>query len=465
MINQPLEINKYLFYETLIQSYVDSSRFIERKWLAERIETELSYSNCRFLLLTAEPGAGKTVLMAQLARQHPNWPRYFIRRDSQTPLSSGDARSFLFAIGHQLAAQFPILFHPEKLEIAVKQRIGELAAGGKVVGITVDELRVSPFYNTSLKVEQDVNIVAGDLEGISVTKMVAEKRFLEIENLQYLALLDPARVLLKEEPDARIVILIDALDELLYYQGRDNILKWLAACPELPSNVRLVITSRPEDLLNILRQRQQLWLKEDIIDAQSEQVHADLRLYAENFAYHEPVKQILAEYEKDSSEFVTQAVWKADGNFQYLAGLMLGIEKAIEQNNKDQLKQLVTLKNVPVGLENLYSFFLNLIKNDVAGEKIEVSGNTPFEVNLVRVWEGLYQPILGVLSVAKEPLNANQIKVFSGFQGGMRYFISAIERLGQFLDNLDSRYRLYHSTFAEFPHIAKDTGCISQLLS
>jgi len=59
----------------------------------------LSDLNYRFVLLTAEPGAGKTSLMASLARQHPDWLRYFIRRDSQTPLSGGDARSFLLAIG------------------------------------------------------------------------------------------------------------------------------------------------------------------------------------------------------------------------------------------------------------------------------------------------------------------------------------------------------------------------------
>jgi len=39
---------------------------------------------------------------------------------------------------------------------------------------------------------------------LSVTRMVAEKRFLEIENLQYLALLDPAKVMQKEDPTGKI---------------------------------------------------------------------------------------------------------------------------------------------------------------------------------------------------------------------------------------------------------------------
>jgi hypothetical protein len=74
------------------------------------------------VVLTAAPGAGKTAFLAWLAHTRPDRLRYFIRRDSQAPLSSGDARSFLFAIGHQLASLRPLLFRPEKLEVVVSQR-------------------------------------------------------------------------------------------------------------------------------------------------------------------------------------------------------------------------------------------------------------------------------------------------------------------------------------------------------
>ncbi|KPQ42318.1 MAG: hypothetical protein MPEBLZ_03142 [Candidatus Methanoperedens nitroreducens] len=442
------QIGSDLFYEALIKSYVVSHSFVERPWLAKRIETALSDPNCRFLLLTAEPGAGKTAFMAWLANQHLDWPRYFIRRDSQTPLGSGDAHSFLFAIGHQLAALYPEIFNPDKLEIVIEQRIDTLEAGGRVVGMTIEELQVSPFYETSLKVKQDVKIAAGDLKGISVSKIVAEERFLEVGNLQYLALLDPAEVLLKEKPNARIVILIDAMDELRYFPSRDNILRWLISCPLLSPNIRIVITSRPEELLNILRQSKKEWLKEETIDTRSDEVQADLRRYTEQFISQGLVKQLLAGYERD--EFVTLAVMRADGNFQYLAALLRGIEQTIEQDRKEQLKQLLRFENVPVGLENLYSFFLMQIKNSVSGEVIEILGDTPFEVRHVEAWKELYQPILGILAVAREPLDALQIKGFSGFQGEDRYLHAALEMLGQFLDHLYSSYRLYHSTFAEF---------------
>jgi hypothetical protein len=76
--------------------------FADRPWLKNQIESTIADDEGRFLLLTVEQGAGKTALMAWLADLHPEWPRYFVRRDSQTPLLSGDAWLFVFGIGQQL---------------------------------------------------------------------------------------------------------------------------------------------------------------------------------------------------------------------------------------------------------------------------------------------------------------------------------------------------------------------------
>jgi hypothetical protein len=84
-----------LFNEALIESYVDSPRFVERPWLWRRVQAALDQPECQFVLLTAEPGAGKTALMAWIARHHPTWPRYFIRRDQRTPLEDGGARGLI----------------------------------------------------------------------------------------------------------------------------------------------------------------------------------------------------------------------------------------------------------------------------------------------------------------------------------------------------------------------------------
>jgi hypothetical protein len=440
-----------LFYETLIQSYVNAPHFVERTWLAEQIEEKLAKPGCRFLLLTAEPGAGKTAFAAWLAHEHADWLRYFIRRDSQTPLSSGDARSCLFAVSHQLAARRPRLFRSEQLEVVVEQRVRELQAEGKVVGIQVEDLRVSPFYRTVLKVEQDVPIVAGELAGISAKHMTVEKRILEIGNLQHLALLDPAAALLAEDARARIVVLIDALDELRYHPGQDNILQWLASCPELPSNVRVVLTSRPDDeMLSRFRRSQERWLREAAIDPRSERVQGDLRRYVTGFSAQDSVKDALVGQDVDASDFAARFVAKAEGNFQYVAALFRGIEQAIAGGEQEQLHQLLSGADLPAGLEQLYAFFLTLIRDSVADQKIEIEGEDSLDVTYLPAWEGLYQPVLGVLAVAREPLADGQIASLGSIQAEDRWLQGALGRLGQFLEQEGKRYRLYHSSFPEF---------------
>ena len=55
------------------------------------MEERLDKPGCRYVVVVGEPGAGKSGVMAGLAARHCDWMRYFIRRDSITPLSGGDA--------------------------------------------------------------------------------------------------------------------------------------------------------------------------------------------------------------------------------------------------------------------------------------------------------------------------------------------------------------------------------------
>lgn len=70
-----------LFQREIVASYVQQPRFIRRDWLAARVEEQFGETGCRFLLLTAEPGAGKSAFVAQLAEDHTGWPVTFIRRE------------------------------------------------------------------------------------------------------------------------------------------------------------------------------------------------------------------------------------------------------------------------------------------------------------------------------------------------------------------------------------------------
>ena len=466
MVNEG-QADTELFSTGLVRSYVDDDpRFVERPWLAAVIGKKLADPGCRFLLLTGEPGSGKTAIMAWLARRNRDWPRYFIRRDSQVPLNSGDARSLVFALGHQLAALRPDLFHPNKLEVVVRQHVGEITAGGRTVGISVEDLEVSPFYATALLVEQEAGLVAGELAGISVGRLVMEPRLLELANLQHLALLDPAELLLREEPDVHLVILVDALDELRYQTGAESALDWLSACPVLPANVRFLLTSRPDErLLELFRARQREWLLEVAIDADPDEVEADLARYATGFTAEPDVASALATHKIAPKDFIAEAVRHADRNFQYLAAFFRGIAHSLkafgdakeeERSERwEELRRLLGFEDVPAGLGQLYGFFLSLIRDAVARERVEVPGRALGEVERLPAWEGLYQPVLGVLAVAYEPLSGEQIRDFGGIDADLRWVNGALARLGQFLDPHLCGHRLYHATFAEYLTAAK----------
>lgn len=227
MGTQSTPSNGDLFYASLIGSYVDDPQYVERGWLTERIETALADPGCRFLLLTAEPGAGKSACLAGLAHQHPDWPRTFIRRDQVSPLGSPGARAFLLRIGLQLAAVAPWAFASGPLEITIRQRVGTLTEDASAVGAEVKRLIGSPFRRAALAISQEVERAEGRLTGLRVEEWISDPHLIPLDDLPHLALLDPAITLLREAPERRIVILVDALAELRFQDREDNLLSWL----------------------------------------------------------------------------------------------------------------------------------------------------------------------------------------------------------------------------------------------
>jgi hypothetical protein len=248
MMIEPLgRESETLFFRPIVEGYVNNPRFLRRDWLAAEVNERLQEPDCRFVLLTAEPGAGKSTFLAQLAYDHPQRPVYFIRRDQRTPLTDGGSQSFFLRLGYQLAAAHPELFTPEQVQISVQQRVGQLDESGEVVGAEVDRIVASPFYQQIVQIKQQVRRSRGNVAGLRVGEWVVDPRLLPANDLQNMALIDPAWALLKEQPDEQIIVLVDALDELRSQAIDHSLLNWLTHCPELPANIRFVLTSRPPD--------------------------------------------------------------------------------------------------------------------------------------------------------------------------------------------------------------------------
>jgi hypothetical protein len=437
-----------IFFNEVIQERIeDDPLFVERKWLVSRIEHVLNDPSCRFVLVTGEPGIGKTTMMAELARHYPDSLRYFLRVDNRTPYRSGSAQSFLMSIGLQLALRRRELFRSEILDGVVRQRVATIQSGGTVIGIKAKDWIISPFYQATLTIDQKADNVAGTLIGIDVGRMVINRRLIDPDNLQFLALFDPARALWQTEPTARILILVDALDELHNNSKQESIVDWLASCPELPPNVRFVLTSRDDPVLVSFKQRQSQWLKLEKISLSSEGVQRDLHSYTSKFVDQDAMIDVLAEHKLNADIFIERAAAKAQGNFLYLHTLFRAI-----QDTRDPQRQelLLRLEDVPAGLEELYRFFLEWIKHDVRGKKAVFLDEDTLKSSRRPFWTDLIQPLLGVLAVAGEPLSVEQIMQFGRIQVQDRWLPEALGHVRQFLSVVDDRYFLYHSTFSEY---------------
>jgi hypothetical protein len=459
-------VEEDLDQQKLIRDYVDAPDFIERHWLEKRVLELLDDPTCQFLLLTAVPGAGKTALLAWLAQRHPDWLRYFLRWNSKAPLRDGSARSFLVTIGFQLLARRASLFRQDSLELAIKVEAEKVGHGGKLVGLRTKLLQASPFR----RIAADIVLSAGTLDGEAVA--VEAERITEVPDLgalQLLALFGPARVLQQLDPAARIVILVDALDEAGAIPRGERLLDWLTACPsDLPANVRFVLASRPDEpALPLLREKQAGRLRDETIDLSSRQVRSDLESYAAQHAEQPPLRNVLRS-RTDGGTFPARAVDKAEGNFQYLAALFSSIQDALlraegpftdgppqtiaasasqdkeRQEARDQVARFLQLDEVPTGLQELYAFFLNCLQDSVKEQGVPVDGYT------VSAWPTLYAPFLAVLAVAREPLAGAQLARLAGIRADEAWTWEVLRRSRQFLQESQGRYRLYHATFADF---------------
>ncbi|MFD6326346.1 hypothetical protein ACFWOL_26570 [Streptomyces sp. NPDC058442] len=422
--------------------------FVERGWLYDDIERALETEGHQYVLVTGEPGAGKTSLLAGIARAHPDRLRYFFRRDSRTAVTGGDTESFLLSIGHQLARARPELFEPEHLSIAVQQHIDSVQATGRVVGIKIDDLKVSPFHRTAtLEAEQRVGDLAGELTGVEIGTAHLEPRLLDPDNLAHLALIGPARVLAEQDPEARIVILLDALDEIAddhTTEPRKGLLHWLARSPELPANVKVIVTSRPHTGMRLFRSAREERLTEVVIDAGSPQVVGDLHTYANLVLERQVI--LAAERARGNLPGSTKrhAVHKAAGNFLYLATYTRALIDAAEEPDDEMVDRLLAFSGVPGRLPGLYGFFVELVREEIT------PWPRPATADPAGGWEGVGLPIIGVLTVAREALTEEQLAALSGAPVGRGPARKVLASLRWLLDRSGDRIAFFHTSINEF---------------
>ena len=432
-----------LLYEKVIARHLDEG-FVERFWLATRIERHFRDPDCRFVLLSGGPGVGKSTLLAWLTQRHALSPRYFLRRLSNHPLAGGDAWSLLLSVGHQLALLRPELMRID-LDVQVTQAVGRVAEAGRVVGARVGLLHISPFQHTAVQVAQQVDVAEGSVVGFEIARMVADSRLNDISNLQHLALIEPAVRLATADPDAMVVLCIDSVDELRHKGGaggRQDILEWLADCPELPANLRVVVSARPDaELLRRFRLAQADRLREERIEPSAAEVREDLLKYARRVVTAPEIAE-QPEVRRVGAEAVARRIAdRAEGSFLYLTLWASGLRDAVVDDDPKRVAALTEFSVLPAGLDGIYEYFLVLIRDTVKRRE---------GAQWTHTWKRVHLRLLEVLAVALAPLPRKTLLLLTDLTADRAGAREALDDFAQFLSEDGRAVRFHHVTMAEF---------------
>lgn len=233
----------------------------------------------------------------------------------------------------------------------------------------------------------------------------------------------------KLQSSEKLIIVVDALDEVDSSdipQGANT----LYLPPILPNGVYVICTMRKNDPNVILHVECEHDAKE--IRQDDPENIADIRHYIELSTKGRNIQQYIASQGINDTMFIEHLTRKSQGNFLYLRYILPAIENGAYKDLK--------LEALPEGLSDHYDRYWKRMKG--------LAGDDWFRYKL---------PIIMALTVKDEPISIELIADFSRVQERSR-IRATLQEWEQFLypeqvryeGSVQTRYRLYHSTFCEF---------------
>jgi hypothetical protein len=383
MTNYQLDFSSYIAERT--------QDFTGREWVFAEIHRWLADPDGpNFFIITGEPGIGKTAIAGRLTQIHDIAAAHFcIARQADTI----DPVLFARSISQQLCSIDGFaarILKDSKIDLKTSQKIQ--ANYGTAIGIKIENL-----------------ILNAPSPAIAFTHSVTQ----------------PLKELYTSGYDQQIIISVDALDEAAQFSGLETIIDLLTNAGPLPSQVRFVLTSRPDPEVQRNFESRQIPLF--TLDAGLSENTQDVQNFLRNRIDQSlELQACLNEGQLAVKDFIEAATVASQGNFLYLVWLLRGVS-SWEQKLDD-------LQSFPIGLDGIYREFL----------RARTLGSR------TRQWR-LYRPLLGVLAVARDVLTANQLAQFT--QTNLQLVNDFILDVSQFLDPLgvqSGRYRLYHQSLVDF---------------
>ncbi|MEH2062394.1 MAG: AAA family ATPase [Nostoc sp.] len=372
--------------------------FQGRSWVFVKINEWLQGEDGQFLILTGEPGIGKSAIAAQLIQTCDDIKAYhFCRsRDVETVTPSRVLRSLAAHLAENVPDYGLALVNSIKPYIVQVERsiqnVGS-AINSQIVGVYIKELKPSDPQN-----ELDILIRAPLAK---LQEMYAEQ----------------------QQKPPTLVILIDELDEAVTTTGEENLvtlLRALSRSESLPKWVRFVLTSRSDQrvLGDFIPLQHQELEKISVLKQRLD----DIKLYVKFRANQEKL-QVELQKVQNPEKLIDEIVKLSKGNFLYTKVLLNAIE------NKEQSLDLKDdLFDLPKEINDIYHNFLNRFKED---------------------WENKYQPIFGILSVIQEPVTEEQLAKFTTIE--LEQVKQYLRRARQFLTEEKDKagnktYTIFHKS-------------------
>ena len=368
--------------------------FTGRDWLFDEVDRWLRREGeaQRFFVLVGEPGVGKNAFVARLSQG-------------------------LAQVGARVAA----------VHFCFEGRNSTIVPGAVFRSLAAQLVDSLPDYdlalaNTiepehlSIEVKIDVRqITGGEVKGVVIDNLYAPnpRQVLDILLRAPLAEMDP--------PAAPCLIVVGGLDAAVTYGGDANLVRLLADLEDLPPWVRFVCTSQPDR--RVLRYFQPSFLYR--LDAGSDENLADVRQYVGLRAQQGELCACLQAAGVSPQALADRLVTLSAGNFLYTRVVLDDVGSG--QQRLDDLDAL------PPGLDTVYHAFLRHFGPDE--------------------WEGRYQPMFGVLAVAREPVTEVQLADFTGL--GRTSVRQGLGRMLRFLDVAEDgagrkTYTLFHRSLRDY---------------
>jgi hypothetical protein len=327
-----------------------------REWVLQVITDWFEHSSERFLLLTGEPGSGKTALAAWLAGAG-ELPRSGVaRRQLQRLRETWTA--FHFCVAQDQGGTLDPFNFVALLTDRITRRLPQY---GDIVLKQLQAAHETRIENLSM-----VNY--GTMVGAVIHQLVIS---LDAEGVYNRAVRKPLEAMADAMPGLQLLILIDGIDEAKHV-AEPNILNLLWRSHDLPDGVRFVLTSRNDtQVLSGFKSMHQVDLSADsVID----KARDDICTYAARRLNRLPPAGAPID-----PELPRRLATAAAGNFLYVKLLLDEIETG--RRSPDDLI------GVPQKLPEFYGEYLTRL----------IPGASDARFN--QVWPE-YQSLLGCLSVA-----------------------------------------------------------------